>query len=189
MTRIVPLALMGVLLAGCASSPKTPNPYAPYRALEAAATAAPVARKAYRIGKVDVKLQQAVVNPAFPDEAGLEEVFTALLQKGLESRGLLAAPDDQALEIDVDINYQRVFMGEAFGFAKGWASSEFDYASRLNRDGMPLADYRSQRYVVNKGLAGNLLKIGKQLTATAGPADEQAELAVYAATMVEQLPR
>lgn len=190
MTRIVLLALMGILLSGCASSP---NPYAPYRSLVAApATAAPAAptpRKAYRIGNVSVKLQQAVVNAEFPDEAALKEVFTALLQKDMERQGLLAGAGDEALEVDFDINYQRAFMGEAFGFAKGWASSEFDYASRLRRADQALADYRSPRYVVNKGLVGNLMKIGKQLTASGTPADEQEEIAVYATTMVERLPR
>lgn len=188
MNRIVLLALLGALICGCASSPKVPNPFAPYRALEAAATA-PAARKAYRIGTVKVNLQQAVVNNAFPDETGLQEVFTALLQKDMERLGLLAAPGEDALDVDFDINYQRVFVGEAFGFSKGWGSSEFDYSSRLQRNGVALADYRSQRYMVSKGLAGNLLKIGKHLTASAGPADEQSELAVYAAGMVERLPR
>lgn len=191
MNRIVLLFLFALVSTGCASSPKIPNPYAPYRALEAttAVTSAPAGKKAYRIGTVKVKLQQAVVNAAFPDETALTEVFTALLQKGMESQGLLADAGQDALEVDFDINYQRVFMGEAFGFSKGWGSSEFDYVSRLNRNGAPLADFRSQRYVVNKGLVGNVLKIGKQLTASAGPADEQAELAVYATAMVERLPR
>lgn len=190
MTRIVLLLLFALVTTGCASSPKAPNPYAPYRALEAttATASAPVGKKAYRIGTVKVKLNQAVVNAAFPDEAALTEVFTALLQKGMESQGLLAA-DGEALDVDFEINYRRVYMGEAFGFSKGWASSEFDYVSRLNRSGAPLADFRSERYMVSKGLVGNLLKIGKQLTASAGPADEQAELAVYATGMVERLPR
>lgn len=189
MTRIVLFSLIALLVTGCASSPRTPDPFAPYRTLDAAASTAPVGRKVYRVGAVNVTLQQAVVNAAFPDEAALKEVFSALLAKGLESKGLLAAPDEDALEVDFDIHYQRVFMGEAFGFSKGWASSEFDYASRLNRGGTPVAAYRSERYVVNKGLVGNLLKVGKQLTASAGPADEQAELAVYATAMVERLPR
>lgn len=177
-------------LAGCAASPasKTPNPFAPY-ALKDPAASSFSERKAYRLGTVNVTLDQMKVNPAFPDQAALKEVFAALLASHLAEKGLLAAAGENALELSVDIQYKRVFMGEAIGLSKGFAGSLFSYASEVRQGGNTVATYQSERMATNGGIVGNLLKIGKQLTMTGSPEDEKMELEAYARAIASNLPR
>lgn len=187
-----PLALgfLFLALSGCAASPapKAANPFAPYT-LQSPSAASFSERKAYRLGTVNVTLDQMQVNPAFPDQAALKEVFAALLASHLAEKGLLATADENALELNVDIQYKRVFMGEALGLSKGFAGSLFSYASEVRQGGNALATYQSDRMATNGGIVGNLLKIGKQLTMTGSPEDEKMELEAYARAIASNLPR
>lgn len=176
-------------LAGCSSAPvKSPNPFEPYT-LKSPEQAAYSGKKIYRLGSVKVKLDQSKVNEKFPDEEGLQQIFTAMLTEKLERGGYLAPTGQEGIELNFDINYKRTYMGEAFGFSKGFAGSTFSYNSDLKCGEQVCASYTSPTLIVNGGLFGNLAKIGKQLSLTGSPEDELSEIAVYVNEMAANIPR
>lgn len=188
MLRTVLMAAITVALSACAANPKTPDPFAPYQAAGAKG-ATYTQKKAYRLGQVRLTLDQTVVNAKFPDTAGLQDIFTAMLTERLEKKGYLAEAGQEALELDLDIHYRRVFTGEMFGVSRGFAASTFRYRSALKCGEVVCAHLASPELVVKQGMLGNLLKIGKTLSLTAGPEDELGELASYADAIVRDLPR
>lgn len=189
MTRIILLLTIFMGLFGCSSAPKqAPNPFVPYQLVNPE-KATYAGKKIYRLGTVKVTLDQMHVNERFPDAKGLEQIFSAMLTERLERVGALAAQGDEAIKLDLDIRYKRIFFGEAFGLSKGFASSTFSYNSDLTCGETTCASFRSYEYFANKGLAGNLLKIGKQLTMTGSPDDELSEIAIYADGVMENIPR
>lgn len=173
-------------LAGCASSPRQPpNPFAPYQ-LKASASASYTGRKLYKLGSVKVALDQYEANDKFPDAAGLEQIFTTMLTNKLENGGYLASDGEQALELDLDIKYKRTY---SFLGGKGFGTSAFSYASDLKCGDSICASYASPELFANKGLVGNFIKMGKQWTMTGSPEDELSEIAIYANSIVDNLPR
>lgn len=189
MFRIFLVVMVVLGLAGCSSAPtKAPNPFVPY-SLQDPAKSSFTGKKLYKLGTVKVALDQMRVNERFPDSQGLEQIFAAMLTDKLESAGYLAAADQDGIGLDVDIKYKRIYFGEAFGLSKGFASSTFSYTSDLTCERNICASYHSPEYVANKGLAGNLLKIGKQLSMTGSPEDELSEIAIYVNEIMENIPR
>jgi hypothetical protein len=188
MSRLLVVWAIFVVLAGCSTVPATPNPFVPYQLVNPAQSGY-AGKKAYRLGTVKVSLKQAQVNEKFPDEKELEKIFSSLVQEGLEQAGIAASQSDSGIDLDVEIKYTRTFTGEEFGFSKGFAGSRFSYNADLKCDPSVCARYQSPEYVVTSGFVGNLLKIGKNLTATGTPQDEQAEIATYAKGIVKELPR
>lgn len=189
MLRIIVIFAAMAGLFGCSSAPvKAPNPFAPYQ-LQNPEKATYSAKKTYKIGTINVALDQMRVNEKFPDKKGLEQIFSAMLINKLENAGYLAAADSPAIELNVDIKYKRVFFGEAFGLSKGFATSTFSYDSDLKCDEQICARYSSAELFANKGVFGNLLKVGKQLSMTGGPEDELSEIAMYVNEIMENLPR
>jgi hypothetical protein len=190
MLRKITLALLALVLAGCASAPaaKSANPFAPF-ALQDSSMSQFNGRKAYRLGQVNVSLDQAKPNDKFPDSAALTTLFSNQVAEELQKNGLLAAAGEDAIEVNVDIRYKRVFMGEAVGLNKGFGGSRFTYSSSLVQGGKVFANYQSEEMTVSSGVVGNLLAIGKQLTMTGSAADELTHIATYSRAIAGTVPR
>lgn len=186
--RLLGVVFTSLLIASCSSSPTKPNgPFYPY---SSATVVQPyVGKKLYKIGTVNVLLNQVVSNPTFPNQDALSQMFTEKLNRQLSVNNLVGDGQSEVLTLDVDVRYKRIFAGEAFGMNKGFGGSTFSYSSNLLVNGTHLATNSMGEVRTQAGLVGNLMNIGKMMAQSASTQDEERQIDAYVNKIIDDLPR
>jgi hypothetical protein len=186
--RLLSMIFASLLIVSCSSMPVKPSdPFAPYNSVASAQPYA--AKKLYKLGRVNVDLYQVVVNHTFPDQDALSQLFIEKLNRQLVANNLLADGQSEALTLNLDVRYKRIFAGEAFGMNKGFGGSTFSYSADLLVNGASVATKNSAELRTQFGLVGNLMNLGKMMTQSATTQDEERQIDVYVNEIVSALPR
>ncbi len=174
--RLLGVVFTSFLIASCSSSPTKPNgPFHPY---SSATVVQPyVGKKVYKLGTVDVILSKAVFNPKFPDQDALNQVFIEKLNRQLSESNLVGESQSEALTLNVNIRYKRIFYGEAFGMNSSFAGSTFSYSSDLLVNGTSVGTFSHPEVRVSK------------MTLSGTPKDEERDIDTYVNKIVDDLPR
>lgn len=124
----------------------------------------------YRLKQVYVGLIAKCPNDKFPNQEQLTKIFTKRIKDDFCSK--MNCTDDENLtenvvDLDIEIMYKRVFVGEFFGCTGGYGNSTVTFKNKALMDNNIIAEYNSDGEMVHdRGVAGNLSLISRQLTLT-----------------------
>ncbi len=122
----------------------------------------------------------------YPNQEKLGVIFKELATERLKNNGIYSAANKDVFEFDVDVNYVRAFM--VFTSDKYAGSRMEGYKITVYKDGKLIASRQDKnKYSVQSGLLGNLQKIGKTLSMSAGADDEKKEIAAFANAIADDL--
>ncbi len=111
------------------------------------------------IDATKVTLTQKFNNPVFYTQAQLEQRIDSCVKDKLTAKKLLAAqPTPETVHVNIDINYQRVYNGEAFGSSSSVGSPVMGYKITGIQNGQNKFTYADANLRMSYGLFGNIMK-------------------------------
>ncbi|MGO2340175.1 MAG: hypothetical protein ACTH5M_06225 [Psychrobacter sp.] len=111
-----------------------------------------------KVDSINVTLRQKYDNPVFYSQADIEQYLSNCLVTELSKEGKYQANANAGLDIDVD--YRRIYSGEAFGMQKSIGSPEIAYSYQVISDNKILQQNEEKELFVNAGLLGNFNYVG-----------------------------
>ena len=140
MQKLVAIVLITGLAAGCAttSSMSTKNN---------------VSVAKVNLNSVSVNLKQKYDNPVFYSQADIEQYLNKCLITELSKKGKYQANSSANLNVNVD--YKRVYSGEAFGMKSSVGSPQLNYNYQVTDNNTILQQNSENDLIVNSGLIGN----------------------------------
>lgn len=146
MKAIVAIALT-IFLSACSSSPSSP----PSKSMQVKKESV-----IYRLSEVNVNLTLGHgANPEddkFADQKELEMQFREYLEETLQENGLLAQEDQDALEVAINIDYERMVNIGGKALNKPRVSHNFI----ISHNGEEVSIFTSKRYTTSYGYFKNL---------------------------------
>ena len=154
---LLPLLLIVGLASGCAttSTPSTKNN---------------VSVAGVKLDSVSVNLNQKYDNPLFYSEADIEQYLNKCLTTELSKKGKYQKDSNANLNVNVD--YKRVYTGEAFGMKKSVSRPTIAYSYKIVQDRKILQQKAEKDLVINAGLLGNVKTV---MTMDIGNTKKEAE--------------
>ncbi|MCP3921894.1 MAG: hypothetical protein GY714_04835 [Desulfobacterales bacterium] len=172
------VVLLLALLVGCSS--KNGSPYN----LTEGANLPEV--KQYKVGVVNINLVKKYDNEKYPNQKALKELFVSKIKTELTKRAIFSENSKYVLNLDVE--YRRIFMGEAFGMKSKFGGSRFKYKSDIKSKELQLGSYESSEFVATHGPFGAFWRAAKMYTGQTGIEEEVEDIEVYVKLVVDQLP-
>lgn len=102
---------------------------------------------------VNVSLKQKYDNPIFYSQSEIEKYLNACLISELNKKGKYNANSNASLTVNVD--YKRVYSGEAFGMKSSVGSPKLAYTYQVANGSKILQQNNERELFVNAGLLGN----------------------------------
>jgi len=153
-----------LLINGCSSVPKKPREINE--------------DTKFVLNPIKTELTSKCKDDDFPNAAKINSIFDEQIRekfckehKCVDSVG----KDLNVAVIDLDIFYTRIFMGEGIVCTGGYANSTIGYTNKVSKNNVLIGSNSRSELVINQGLFGNLMQIGKQLTLT-GDAENEAKI-------------
>lgn len=137
MKKLTAAMMASTLLTACASTPSAPKFDAP----------------AVAIHPIKLNLTQKFNNPTFYSQNELATYLNECLKQSLANKGKLSDAAD-APTLNIELNYKRVFSGEAFGMQKSLGAVHFDYQYQITQNGQPLHQGAQVEKIAHTGLVG-----------------------------------
>lgn len=144
----------------------------------------------YVVKNVSVKLEQKYQVSGYPSEKELGVLFKEKLEAKLKSKNLLATENQDnniPMDIDLQISYKRVFMGEAFGKTKAVARMIISFDLNIKNGDQLVASYSRNNITTNYGLIGNLGTIFKQISCSTKPKDEEKDINTFVNSFADEI--
>lgn len=187
--KAVSLTACVLALSACASSPTNKIGYYELSSDVVNADSLP---KKYKLENFDLTLNQKVNNPDYPNEQILEKMFIQKLNQELVAQNKLS--QGNGMDLDISMQYTRIFAGEAFGYSKAYGSNKCEYTATLSFNGKEIAsldDEPMMRTTIadeQKSLFQNLKKVAEITTLSGDQASEEKDIDTCAKRIVERLP-
>lgn len=186
------LCLIGVtvVLASCASTPANIASFQPYRLIDKNIQVG--TPKSYSLGQSVVHLSERYTNPDYPNEGTLNTLFNTKLHEKLSTQGVSS---EHGYQLDLDIQYKRIYAGEAFGAHSHFGSSSCRYESKIIQNHQLIAQYDADPIADNninnnqRNLFANLGKLGTMMTNSGSSKDEENDIDRCVDAIVRDLPR
>lgn len=178
-----------LLLSACASAPSNKIGY--YQLSNDVVNVDGLPKK-YKLENFELTLNQKANNPDYPDEQALKAMFVEKLNQELVSQNKLAQSNGMA--VDISMQYQRIFEGEAFGYSKIYATNRCAYTATLSFNGKQVASFnddatRASLIDEQKSLLQNLKKVAEMTTLSGDQESEERDINTCAQRIVERLPK
>jgi hypothetical protein len=129
----------------------------------------------WKIESIDVKLDKKCDVAGYPDQAAISKLFNEKVkEKFCKIKECTQAPKADDVGVAVSATYKRTFMGEGFfcrenpGFAIGSIIFSYD----LSKNGVSFYHGDLPALAPNRGMFGNIGRIGTQLSSTGGVEEE-----------------
>lgn len=115
-------------------------------------------RPLYHEPKINLTLNQVLTYPEYPDQSQLSALMQDKLTAALAEEGVLVVPSEaEALAVSVNMNYQRIFAGEATPFPMSSAGRPVvHYVITVSRGDIVVAAIEERNITVNRGFLKNL---------------------------------
>lgn len=107
-----------------------------------------------KLAPVTVTLKQKYDNPTFYSQADLQQRLTQCLTNELSKRGKYQSDANPTLSVNID--YQRIYTGEAFGMKNAVARPKMGYSYQIISADKMLQQKQEMDLVFNAGLLGNV---------------------------------
>lgn len=107
-----------------------------------------------KLAPVTVTLNQKYNNPTFYSQADLQQHLTQCLTSELSKRGKYQSDANPTLSVNID--YQRIYTGEAFGMKNAVARPKMGYTYQIISADKVLQQKQEMDLVFNAGLLGNV---------------------------------
>ena len=130
----------------------------------------------YFINYVQADLYQKFTVSNYLTQTELEDLLKKEIQLALGDNNLMAQSLDEKNTVLVNINldYKRKYVGEAFIESKSYANSSFNYQIEVFKDNKLLATSKNnqKKFIPTHGIADDALKSFKIISMKGGPEDE-----------------
>ncbi len=144
MKKLLATLLFTALVSGCATS-------------SSISTKNNVSVAKMQISSVKVNLKQKYVNPTFYSQTDIEQYLNKCLMVELSKTGKYQVNSNNNLNVNVD--YKRVYVGEAFGMKTAVSAPKIDYSYQISNGNQVLQQKQENDLTVTSGLLGNLKTI------------------------------
>ncbi|PYE38005.1 hypothetical protein [Psychrobacter fozii] len=142
---LLPLLLIAGLASGCATT-------------STLSTKDNVSVAKVKLDSVNVNLNQKYDNPVFYSQADIEQYLSKCLVAELSKEGKYQT--NAKASVNINIDYRRIYSGEAFGMQKSIGSPEIAYSYKVISDNKILQQNEEKELFVNAGLLGNFNYVG-----------------------------
>lgn len=173
LVRIAQFLLLSSLLAGCAGGAQFVKP---------SGEAVSFGNQSYRLGKVQLAFDNSNDPQGLPNKQQVKQIFTNKLKEQLIAQGISGS----GLNVDLVIEYDRSFAGEAFGQASGWGPAYYGYTVNVRRSSETVGTLVEPRKMQDKGMFGNLASVGGWFSGL-DPKQEVADIQLIAKEIVGRI--
>ena len=154
---LLPLLLIAGLASGCATT-------------STLSTKDNVSVAKVKLDSVNVNLNQKYDNPVFYSQADIEQYLSKCLVTELSKEGKYQA--NAKASVNVNIDYKRVYTGEAFGMQKSVSRPSIAYNYKILQDSEVLQQKEEKDLSISAGLLENLKTVA---TMDVGNTEKEAE--------------
>ena len=154
---LLPLLLIAGLASGCATT-------------STLSTKDNVSVAKVKLDSVNVNLNQKYDNPVFYSQGDIEHYLSKCLVTELSKEGKYQA--NAKASVNINIDYKRVYTGEAFGMQKSISRPRIAYNYKILQDRKVLQQKEEKDLSINAGLLENLKTVA---TMDVGNTEKEAE--------------
>ncbi len=143
----------------------------------------------FKINSVKTELNSKCHAPNFMTESQLNEEFADSIKKSFcAQHHCVDTITSDTIVMDVFLEYQRAFMGEAISCSESYAASNVSYSYTLSKNGQEFYKRpQSEVLVPARGFFGNIGRIATQLTFTGGPEQEKNDMEYMKAGVAKKI--
>ncbi|MPW40755.1 hypothetical protein A6M14_05465 [Acinetobacter sp. Ac_877] len=166
--------------------------YKPYKSTETVENIQP---RLYKINDLKVNLTSRMERPEYLNQESMTTLYKEQIESKLQEKNMLADENTAVpINLNLEINQKRVFMGEGFSrvgkeaLVGNYSTSEIQYNSTITANNIELASYKSDKYV-SIGNHGSYAKLFRDLTGKGKPEHEIIDVQNFAERIVNSIPK
>lgn len=166
--------------------------YKPYKSTETVENIQP---RLYKIDNLKVNLTSRMDRPEYLNQESMTTLYKEKIESKLKEKNMLADENTAVpINLNLEINHKRVFMGEGFSrigkevLVGNYGAGEFQYNATLTAQNIELANYKSEKYV-GIGNQGSFGKMFRDLAGKGKPEHEIMDIDAFSNRIVDQLPK
>jgi hypothetical protein len=189
------IALAIILMTSATSMTTYAKPtqfYKPYKSTETVENIQP---RLYKINDLKVNLTSRMERPEYLNQESMTTLYKEQIESQLKEKNMLADENTAIpININLEINQKRVFMGEGFSWVGkealvgNYSTSEIQYNSTITANDIELANYKSDKYI-SIGNHGTYAKLFRDLAGKGKPEHEIIDVKNFAERIVNSLPK
>ena len=133
--------------------------------------------------------------PEYLNQESMTTLYKEKIESKLKEKNMLADENTAIpININLEINQKRVFMGEGFSWVGkealvgNYSTSEIQYNATITANDIELANYKSDNYV-SIGNHGTYAKLFRNIVGKGEPEHEIMDVESFAKRIVDQLPK
>lgn len=163
------LLLPVLILAACSSAPKFDKSHV-------------TENTQYKINISNFELKSRCPGVNYPNQQELTNIFYKQITDAFckENKCATSKQNNENIDINIDVVYTRVFMGEGVSCNESYGNNTFLYRYSMKKNGQeiyPAGEY-SDELVTNHGFLGNMKRIGSQLSFSGDKENEAKDIAI-----------